>query len=92
MASIYTFRDHRYPSANNAAATQYMDSDFLWVDNDPEKGGKAWLNPFSQQAQDHIRKIVDDACAAGFEQIVLQAFSSGRLFSGYDRLRRTRFG
>ena len=72
MASIYTFRDHRYPSANNAAATQYMDSDFLWVDNDPEKGGKAWLNPFSQQAQDYIRKIVDDACAAGFEQIVLQ--------------------
>lgn len=72
MASIYTFRDHRYPSANNAAATQYMDSDFLWVDNDPEKGGKAWLNPFSQQAQDYIRKIVDDACAARFEQIVLQ--------------------
>ena len=40
MASIYTFRDHRYPSANNAAATQYMDSDFLWVDNDPEKAEK----------------------------------------------------
>lgn len=72
MASVYTFRDHLYPSANNAAATRYMDSDFLWVDNDPEKGGKAWLNPFSQEAQDYIQKIIDDACAAGFEEIILQ--------------------
>lgn len=73
VASLYTFRDYRYPSANNLAATHYRDSDFLWVDNDPAKGGKAWLNPFAQPSQDYIRKIVGDACAAGFEQIVLDA-------------------
>lgn len=72
VASIHTFRDHLYPSANKAAATHYMDSDYLWVDDDPNNGGKAWLNPFSQEAQSYIQKIVDDACTAGFEMIVLQ--------------------
>lgn len=72
VASIWTFRDNLYPSANNAASTYYQDSDFLWVDNSPEKGGKPWMNPFSQAAQDYIRKIVDDACTAGFRSIVLQ--------------------
>ncbi len=72
VASIWTFRDNLYPSANNAASTYYQDSDFLWVDNSPEKGGKPWINPFSQAGQDYIRKIVEDACAAGFQSIVLQ--------------------
>lgn len=72
VASIWTFRDNLYPSANNAASTYYQDSDFLWVDNSPEKGGKPWMNPFSQAAQDYIRKLVDDACTAGFRSIVLQ--------------------
>lgn len=72
VASIWTFRDHLYPSANNAASTYYQDSDFLWVDNSPEKGGKPWMNPFSQAGQDYIRKIVDDACDAGFQSIILQ--------------------
>lgn len=72
VASIHTFRDHLYPSANKAAATLYMDSDFLWVDDDPNNGGKAWLNPFSAEAQSYIQKIVDDACNAGFEMIILQ--------------------
>lgn len=72
VASVYTFRDHLYPSADNTAATHYKDSDFLWVDNDPQKGGKPWINPFSESGQNYIKKIVDDACAAGFEMIVLQ--------------------
>lgn len=72
VASIYTFRDNIYPSADKHAATRYRNSDFLWMDNDPEKGGKPWINPFSQSGQDYIKKIVDDACDAGFEMIVLQ--------------------
>lgn len=72
VASIYTFRDHIYPSANKSAATLYKNSDFLWVDNAPDKGGKPWINPFSTEGQAYIRKIVDDACAAGFQMIVLQ--------------------
>lgn len=72
VASVYTFRDHLYPSADNTAATHYKDSDFLWVDDDPQKGGKPWINPFSESGQNYIKKIVDDACAAGFEMIVLQ--------------------
>ena len=71
VASLYTFRDNRYPSINKDAATIYEGGEFLWVDNDPNKGGKPWLNPFSPQAQDYIRKIVDDACNAGFQMIVL---------------------
>lgn len=72
VASIHTFRDHLYPSANNDAATWYAGSESLWVDDDPNNGGHAWLNPFSEAAQSYIQKIVDDACEAGFEMIVLQ--------------------
>ena len=71
-ASIYTFHDHLYPLANNDAATWYAGSESLWVDDDPNNGGHAWLNPFSEAAQSYIQKIVDDACDAGFQMIVLQ--------------------
>lgn len=72
VASIYTFHDHLYPLANNDAATWYAGSESLWVDDDPNNGGHAWLNPFSEAAQGYIQKIVDDACDAGFQMIVLQ--------------------
>ena len=43
VASIYTFHDHLYPLANNDAATWYAGSESLWVDDDPNNGGHAWL-------------------------------------------------
>lgn len=57
------------------------------MDDDPNNGGHAWLNPFSEAAQSYIQKIVDDACDAGFQMIVLQdvQFPEG-LLAGYDRL------
>lgn len=73
VASVYAFRDHLYPLADKTAATKYSGSEMLWVDNDPQQGGKPWMNPFSESAQAYLQKIIDDAIAAGFEKIVLQA-------------------
>lgn len=72
VASIHTFRDHLYPSVDHDAATWYLDSSSLWLDNSPDNGGRVWMNPFSDAAQNYIQKIVDDACNAGFEEIILQ--------------------
>lgn len=72
VASIYTFHDNIYPLADNSASTYYVDSDVLWVDDDPAKGGKPWIDPFTQSGQDYIRHIVDDAIEAGFQKIILQ--------------------
>ena len=72
VASIYTFHDNIYPLADNSASTYYMDSDVLWVDDAPDKGGKPWIDPFTQSGQDYIRHIIDDAIKAGFQKIILQ--------------------
>lgn len=72
VASIYTFHDNIYPLADNSASTYYMDSDVLWVDDAPDKGGKPWIDPFTQSGQDYIRHIIDDAIEAGFQKIILQ--------------------
>ena len=72
VASIYTFHDNIYPLADNSASTYYMDSDVLWVDDAPDKGGKPWIDPFTPSGQDYIRHIIDDAIEAGFQKIILQ--------------------
>lgn len=72
VASIYTFHDNIYPLVDNSASTYYMDSDVLWVDDAPDKGGKPWIDPFTQSGQDYIRHIIDDAIEAGFQKIILQ--------------------
>ena len=74
VAYISAFRDALYPSADNTAATFYRDSDFLWVDNDPEKGGKPWMNPFADSSVAYLEKLISDAAQAGFTQVILGDF------------------
>lgn len=42
------------------------------MDDAPDKGGKPWIDPFTQSGQDYIRHIIDDAIKAGFQKIILQ--------------------
>lgn len=73
VAVIHAFRDHLYPQADKSAATLYQGQSYLWLDNSLDQGGKTWMNPFSASAQQYLQKIVDDALAAGIEQIVLDS-------------------
>lgn len=71
VAVIHTFYDNLYSKVDKTAATMYQGGGYLWFDDSPQKGGKPWLNPYSQEAKAYINKIVDDAIASGFNDIVL---------------------
>ena len=73
-ASIYAYQDAAAAYANRDAAVHYRGQDAtLWLDNDPAKGGKPWLNPYSEKAQQYISDLVGELCEKGFTQIALSA-------------------
>lgn len=73
VAGVCAFQDPLAASANREMAVKYQGSDYLWLDAAQDKGGKAWLNPYSSAAVEYIGGIIDEAKAMGFEQIWLTA-------------------
>lgn len=71
VAGVCAFQDPLAASANREMAVKYQGSDYLWLDAAQDKGGKAWLNPWSSAAVDYIGGIIDEARAMGFEQVWL---------------------
>lgn len=53
-------------------AVKYRNTDYKWLDNNPELGGKPWLNPYAPQAQEYIRGLALEAAAAGADAILLE--------------------
>jgi len=41
-----------------------------WVDDSPSKGGKSWLNPYSEAAGTYNLTIASDCAAAGFDAVI----------------------
>lgn len=74
MAAIHAFQDSKFQLAEWDAAVHYENTKMLWLDNARDAGGKSWLNPYAPQAKEYIAKIVEDAAAAGFQEVVLQSF------------------
>lgn len=72
IVKINSFRDNASASAMSDAAVRYKpDTSYIWADDDPKNGGKYWLNPNSQKAQDYILAIIDDAVAMGAKGVIL---------------------
>lgn len=71
VAGVCAFQDPLAASANRDMAVKYQGSDYLWLDAAQDKGGKAWLNPYSSAAVEYIGGIIDEAKAMGFEQVWL---------------------
>lgn len=78
-ARLHAFRDSLAPAYAREAAVRYYDTESLWYDNDPALGGKAWLNPCSQEAQDYILSLAGELVDNGFEVLLLDSvqFPSG---------------
>lgn len=78
-ARIHAFRDGIAPLQERDAAVHYYDTDVFWYDNAPELGGRPWLNPYSQGAQQYIISLASELCAQGFKIILLDSvqFPSG---------------
>lgn len=71
VAGIWAFRDSSAPYADRTLAVKYGDTDYNWLDNSQELGGKPWLNPNAAGAQDYIAGLVEEAASLGFEQTVV---------------------
>ena len=72
IVKIQTFRDNAAASAMKDAAVRYKpDTSYLWADDAPANGGKYWLNPNSEKAQEYIFAIIDDAVSMGAEKVIL---------------------
>lgn len=55
------FNDPLAASALSEGAVHYMGTDQLWLDTRPDKGGKAWLNPYSDVARTYNVNVIREA-------------------------------
>lgn len=55
------FNDPLAAGALSDAAVHYMGTQQLWLDNSPERGGQAWLNPYSDRARNYNIDIIREA-------------------------------
>lgn len=73
IALISVLKDNnRYGDYRDGAYRSQDDS--TWLDTSPEKGGKPWLSPFDETAQEYLCDIVKELGAAGFGEIIADDF------------------
>ncbi len=68
---ICAFRDPVAPYAHETAAVKYENTEWTWLDNSQEAGGRPWLNPYSPVAQDYIGDLANEAVGMGIPLILI---------------------
>lgn len=71
IARVYCFRDTLMPRTDRSSAVHYSGSQSLWLDNEPSKGGRPWLNPYSQSATNYLIAVVSEVKNLGVDYIML---------------------
>lgn len=76
---VNCFNDPLMARANTDMAVHYNNTNVLWIDNSLEKGGKPWLNPYSQDARNYLTDIIKEVAAMPVDRIILSGvqFPSG---------------
>lgn len=73
IGRMHAFRDYTAALSDNNMAVQYLDTREHWLDNAREKGGKPWLNPYSEQARAYLVGLAEEAVSMGVGQILLDS-------------------
>lgn len=69
---LYAFQDPAAPFKLSSAKVMLKDQpSYIWLDNSKEKGGKAWLNPYSPDAHRYIIELAKELSGAGVTNIML---------------------
>lgn len=69
---LYAFRDQAAAKAlAGARITPKENSGWVWYDNAPANGGRAWLNPYADEAQQYILALARELAQAGAAAIML---------------------
>lgn len=71
VAGIWAFKDATAPYSDRSAAVKYQGTDYNWLDNSKELGGKPWLNPNSAAAQGYISDLITEVTALGFPKTLV---------------------
>jgi hypothetical protein len=71
LAKLHAFEDSTATAVLEEGKVYYAGTGFGWLDNSASAGGKAWLNPYAQQAQDYIAELAAEVLALGVDGIVL---------------------
>ena len=96
IARVYAFRDHIASAAHLDLAVHYQGSEWAWLDNSADAGGRTWLNPYSAGARDYIAQILEECASLGLERLVLdgvqfpQGYALDLATYGEESLTKTR--
>lgn len=71
VASVCAFQDPIAVYTNRDMGIHYQTSDYMWLDNTKEAGGKPWMDPFSPASESYISGILDEVCAMGYRAVLL---------------------
>ncbi len=71
VASIAAFQDPISVYQDKSLAIGYIGTDYRWLDNTAEAGGKAWMNPYADASVTFIGDIISEVSAMGYSHVVL---------------------
>lgn len=74
IARVYAFEDHVSSYSLRRMACGYLNETMLWYDNEPLNGGKPWLNPYAQEAQNYVLQLAVESGEIGFDEVILAGF------------------
>ncbi|MDD6012715.1 MAG: putative glycoside hydrolase [Oscillospiraceae bacterium] len=72
-ARIYCFEDSLLPQTDSSLAVKYMNTEVNWLDGSDEKGGKAWLNPYSKKVRSYLIGIIGELRNLGINCFILES-------------------
>jgi len=73
IGRLTAFRDELASRGNRNNAVRFQGGDWLWLDNTPEAGGRAWLDPFTPGARQYIIDLSVEATLLGVSMILLDS-------------------
>lgn len=73
IARIFCFSDDRVATANSDVAVKYMNTEVNWLDGSDDKGGKAWLNPYSKSVRNYIADVAKEVSNLGVGIFILES-------------------
>lgn len=71
IAGIWAFRDATMPYLDRTTAVKFQGTDYNWLDNAKELGGKPWMNPNSAAAQSYLAALVKEAADMGYQKVIV---------------------
>ncbi len=68
--SFATLQDPKAASVDYKTSYKYADTNYTWLDNSPDRGGKPWMNPYEKSTQQYLVDITTELKQAGCDILI----------------------